>query len=93
MLKVNAEALTEKGSVKPAVRKVIREQVTELVLVLGNGTSVSLDQVGNSTYFGVIATDTEGNEINAKVELTINTGDYVAPAKAAAKESETIEIE
>lgn len=94
MLTIKTNALTEKAVLRPAVRKTIRENITSVTITLANGSTVELENKGNGDYFGVIASADDTN-INAKVELTITTNDYKAPAKKAAapKEPEYIEVE
>lgn len=94
MLTIKTNALTEKAVLRPAVRKTIRENITNVTITLANGSIVELESKGNGDYFGVIASADDTN-INAKVELTITTNDYKAPVKKAAapKEPEYIEVE
>lgn len=94
MLTIKTNALTEKSVLRPAVRKTIRENITNVSITLANGSVVELESKGNGDYFGIIAV-ADDTSINAKVELTITTNDYKAPVKkvAAPKEPELIEVE
>lgn len=98
MLKIKTEALTEKGALRPAVRKVIREAIQGLNVELSNGTVAALNKMGDensNNYYGPIATCEDGTVIYGKVELTITTNDYKEPVKrkAPVKEAEVIEVE
>lgn len=94
MLNIKTNALTDKGVMRPNVRKTIRENITAVSITLANGTVVELDAKDAGIYFGQIATAEDVN-VNAKIELTITTNDYKAPVKkvAAPKEPELIEVE
>lgn len=93
MLTIKTNALTDKGVMRPAVRKVIRENIEAMVIKLANGSEVSLEPKAAGEYFGVIAI-ADDVAINAKVELTITVNDYKAPTKKAAptREPEYIEV-
>ena len=95
MLNIKTNALTEKGALRPAVRTTIREAITDLQVVLANGTVATLKYMGDSNYYGAIAECEDGTVVYGKVELTITTNDYKAPTKkkAPAKEREVIEFE
>lgn len=94
MLTIKTNALTEKGVMRPNVRKTIRENITGVSITLANGSVVELESKGNGDYFGVIA-NADDTSINAKIELTITVNDYKAPVKkvTAPKEPELIEVE
>lgn len=95
MLNIKTHALTEKGALRPQVRGVIRDEIKDVQVVLSNGTVASLAYKGDSNYYGPIAECEDGTVIYGKVELTITTNEYKAPAKkkAAPKEKEVIYFE
>lgn len=95
MLTVKTHAFTEKGALRPQVRTTIKDAISELQLVLSNGSIVTLDYMGNGEYYGQVAVCEDGAAVYGKVSLAITTNDYKAPAKkkAPVKEHEVIEIE
>lgn len=95
MLNIKAEALTEKGAMRPAVREAVRGNIQAITITLANGSVVDLEYKGNGEYFAPVAMAADGTVINAKVALTITANDYKAPApkKAAPKAAEVIEVE
>lgn len=95
MLTIKTNALTDKGALRPQVRTVVKEAITDLQLVLSNGSVASLAYMGNGEYYGPIATCEDGTVIYGKASLAITVNDYKAPAKkkAPVREVEAIEIE
>lgn len=93
MLTIKTNALTDKGVMRPAVRKVIRENIEAMVIKLANGTEVVMEPKAAGEWFSVVA-KADDVDINAKVELTITVNDYKAPTKKAVspKEPEYIEV-
>ena len=95
MLTIKSPVLTEKGALKPSVRKEIRDVITDLKVEFANGTVVSLDNKGNGNYFGLLANCADGTKIYGKVEFVITTNEYKEPTKRPAKpkEKEPVVIE
>lgn len=88
MLRIHTPVITEKGALKPNVRKDIRDTITDVSLGFSNGSTESLKYMGNGDYYGLIATCDDGTQIFAKINLVITINDYKEPVKKIAKPRE-----
>ena len=78
--------LTEKGNLKPAVAKAIKEQAREALATLGFKT------MENGRLAKVLAT-ADGKMITANIDLTIGCDTDFAKKAKAPKATQTVEID